>query len=198
VSRIIEKLKALFGFGAEVGKGDDQHHSVKIEHHYNVECWRLYDPDDPESGRYLAWAVDFDNLVVTAGLNKYLDATLKTGLASPSWFVFLVTGPGSGNTYAAADTMGSHAGWAENTSYAAATRPAFTPGTVASGSVDNSAAKASFSINASVTLAGSGMADNSTKGGSTGTLLGVGNFTGGDRTAVNTDVINVTITASIA
>lgn len=135
---------------------------------------------------------------MTTGLNKYLDATLKTGLASPSWFVGLITGPGAGNTYVLADTMASHAGWTENTSYSQATRPAFTPGTIAAGSVDNSAAKASYSINASVTLAGAFMADNSTKGGTTGTLLGEGNFTGGDRTAVNTDTVNVTITATIA
>jgi hypothetical protein len=190
MSSLVERLKTLLGFGVELAKSDSQEHHATIKHHYEVEC---FDKDGN-----LKWHDEFDNLVVTAGLNKYLDATLKTGLASPSWFVGLVTGPGSGNTYAAADTMASHAGWAENTSYAAGTRPAFTPGSIAAGSVDNSAAKASFAINASITLAGSFMADNSTKGGSTGTLLGVGNFTGGDRTAVNTDVINVTLTASIS
>jgi hypothetical protein len=146
----------------------------------------------------LKWEEDFHNLVVTTGLNKYLDATLKTGLASPAWFVGLITGPGASNTYVITDTMASHAGWTENTSYSNATRPSFTPGTIAAGSVDNSAAKASFSINASVTIAGAFMADNSTKGGTTGTLLGEGNFGGGDRAAVNSDTLNVTITASIA
>jgi hypothetical protein len=188
--KLREIVRSFFGAGAELAKDASAKHSVAIEHHYHIEC---LDKDGN-----LKWEADFDNLVVTAGLNKYLDATLKTGLASPSWFVFLVTGPGSGNTYALADTMASHAGWAENTSYTQGTRPAFTPGSIAAGSVDNSAAKASFSINATVTIAGAGMVDNSTKGGSTGTLLGVGNFTGGDRAAVNTDTINVTVTCTIS
>ena len=171
---------------AALGKAAIQSHAIVVEHHYSVEC---FDKDGN-----LKWREAFDNLVVAAGRNKYLDATLKTGLAVPAWYVGLVTGPGGSNTYAAADTMGSHAGWAENTSYSEANRPAFTPGTISAGSVDNSAAKASFTINGSVTIAGSFMADNNTKG----TLLGVGNFTGGDRSAVATDVINVTVTASIS
>jgi hypothetical protein len=190
MSGLVDRVKLLLGLGAELGKGDASIHSVRIEHHYHVEC---FDQDGN-----LKWEEDFNNLVVTTGLNKYLDATLKTGLASPTWFVGLITGPGGSNTYVIADTMGSHAGWAENTTYSNATRPAFTPGSIAAGSVDNSAAKASFTINGSATIAGSFMADNSTKGGSTGTLLGEGNFTGGDRAVVNGDTLNVTITASIA
>ncbi len=190
MSRFFDKLKSIFSSGVELAKVADVEHCVCIEHHYHVEC---LDKDGN-----LKWEEDFKNLVVTTGLNKYLDATLKTGLASPTWFVGLITGPGSGNTYVIADTMASHAGWTENTSYSQATRPAFTPGSIAAGSVDNSAAKASYSINATVTIAGAFMADNSTKGGSTGTLLGEGNFTGGDRAAVNGDTLNVQITATIS
>lgn len=189
-SRVVDHLKSLLGIGAELAQSGDVKHSVAIEHRYHVEC---LDKDGN-----LKWEEDFKNLVVTTGLNKYLDATLKTGLASPTWFVGLITGPASGNVYVIADTMASHAGWAENTSYSQSTRPAFTPGAIAAGSVDNSASKASYSITGSITIAGAFMADNSTKSGTTGTLLGEGNFTGGDRTAVNTDTINVTITASIA
>lgn len=166
------------------------HMAVHVKHHYHVEC---FDKDGN-----LKWEEHFDNLVTTAGRNKYLDATLKTGLTSPTWYVGLVTGPGASNTYAAADTMASHAGWAENQNYSQANRPAFTPGTVASGSVDNSASKAVFTINAaSQNIAGAFMADNNTKGGTTGTLLGVGNFTGGDRLVTTDDTLNVTVTASL-
>lgn len=163
--------------------------SVYIRQHYRVECWR---------DGALVWDDEYDNLVTTAGKNKYLDATLKTGLASPAWYVFLVTGPGSGNTYAAADTMASHSGWSENATYSQATRPAFTPGSIASGSVDNSGSVAVFSINGSATLGGAGVVDVSTKSGSTGTLLGVGSFTGGDRSVINGDTINVTVTCTIS
>lgn len=160
-----------------------------VEHIYHVECWR--------DGR-LVWQEDFHNLVTTVGKNKYLDATLKTGLTTPAWYVGLVTGPGGSNTYAAADTMSSHAGWAENTAYSEGTRQAFTPGTIASGSVNNSASKAVFSVNGTATIAGCFMADNSTKGGTTGTLLGVGDFASGDRAVQSGDSLNVTVTATIS
>jgi hypothetical protein len=161
---------------------------VGVKHRYHVECWR--------NGQ-LVWEDDFENLVVTAGKNKYLDATLKTGLTTPLWYVGLVIGPGAGNTYAAADTMASHAGWsATEPGYSNANRPAFTPGTIAAGSVDNSAAKAVFNINATNTVAGCFMADENTKSGTTGTLLGVGNFTAGDRAVQSGDTLNVTVTAT--
>ena len=181
--------KAVDSASAGLDAAAGAHIGVAIEHTYHVECWR-----DGE----LVWEDEFHNLVTTAGKNKYLDATIKTGLASPAWYVGLVTGPGSGNTYAAADTMGSHAGWAEDATYSNSTRPAYTPGSISGGSVDNSASKAVFTINGTATIAGAFMADNSTKSGSTGTLLGVGDFSGGDRAVQNGDTLNVTVTASIS
>lgn len=49
---------------------------------YDVECF----------GRdgHLKWHERCHNRVVTAGLNKLLDATFKTGLASPAWYVGIV------------------------------------------------------------------------------------------------------------
>lgn len=156
--------------------------------HYDVECFG--------ADGQLKWRDTIENLVPTAGLNKYLDATLKTGLTTPAWYVALVTGPGGSNTYAAGDTMGSHAGWAENTSYSESVRQTFTPGSISAGSVSNTASKAVFTINGSVTLAGCFVADVSTKAGTTGTLLSVGNFSGGDRAVVSGDQVNVTFTAT--
>lgn len=179
---------AGLGFGAQVDMKPDVHFAVGVKHSYFVECVR--------NGK-VVWAEKFDNLIVLAGRNKYLDATLKTGLTSPAWFVGLVTGPGSGNTYAAADTMASHAGWNEFTNYSQGTRQAFTPGTIANGAVDNAAARASFTITMNGTVAGAFMVDNNTKGGSTGTLLGVGNFSQGDRSVLVNDTVNVLVAASI-
>lgn len=165
------------------------HFLITVSHFYQVQCLDI-------NGN-IKWVDDFENLVTTAGLNKYLDSTLKTGVTSPVWRVGLVTGPGTSNTYAAANTMNSHAGWSENTSYSETTRPVWTPGTISAGSVSNAASKASFSINASITLAGCFIIDNSTKGGTTGTLLGVGGFSGGDRSTINGDTIIVTVTISM-
>jgi hypothetical protein len=176
------------GADAKVEANSAEHLGQRIRHFYAVEC---YGPDGS-----LKWQDNFENLVTTAGLNKYLDATLKTGLTTPAWFVGLITGPGAGNTYAAADIMSSHAGWAENVTYSNGTRPAWTPGTIATGSVDNSASKAIFNVNGTATIAGCFMVDNSTKSGTTGTLLGEGNFTGGDRLVQSGDTLNVTVTAT--
>lgn len=163
--------------------------NVGLENYWIVEC---YDVD----GR-LKWRDEYANLVVTAGLNKILDACFKTGLTSPIWYVGLVDAAGT-QSYAAADTMSSHAGWAENVSYAAAVRATFTPGTVAAGSVDNATVKASFTMNASGTLAGCFMTDSNVKSGTSGILYGEGNFSGGDRTFVSLDTVNVTVTLTAA
>lgn len=165
---------------------------VTLEHYYHVEC---YGADG-----VLKWVEDFANLVVTEGRNKYLDATLKTGLASPAWYVGLVDNAGY-TAYAAGDTaaqINGTNGWDESSAYSEAARQTFTPGTISAGSVDNSASKAVFSINGTVTVRGAFLVSSSTKGGTTGTLLGVGDFTGGSRSLINGDTLNVTVTASIA
>lgn len=177
---------------AGLAAGASEHISATIQHVYHVVAH--------SADGTLKWEETFHNLVTTAGKNKYLDATLKTGLTTPAWYIGLVNGPGAGNTYAAADTMGSHAGWTENTTYSDSTRVAWTAGSISGGSVDNSGAPAVFHINGAITNAGGCfLADNSTKGGTTGTLLGVGSFTNGDRTALQSgDTLTVTLTMTIS
>lgn len=95
----------------------------------------------------------------------------------------------------AADTAGSHADFTESTDYSESVRQTFTPGTISAGSVDNSAAKAVFSINGTVTLFGAFLTDLNTKGGTTGVLYGGGMFsTPGSRQMDSGDTLNVTIT----
>ena len=173
-------------------------HGMVLTQTYEVECFDKYGN--------LKWSDEFENLVPEAGLTKYLDATLKTGLASPAWYVFLVTGPGSGTTYADADTLASHTGWTEdNTSYTG-NRPALnvTAAITCTGSgscsLTNSANKASFTIDSTCgspcTIAGAGLASVNT--GTSGTLLGAGDFSGGDRSVVTDDTLNVSITVTLA
>ena len=142
----------------------------------------------------VVWKRGYHNLVTTAGLNKLLDATFKTGLATPAWYVGLVD---ASPAFVVADTMGSHAGWTENVSYAESTREALTLGTIASGSVSNSASKASFTINAATTVAGAFLTDSDTKSGTTGTLYSEVAFTGGTETLASADVLNVTVTLTV-
>lgn len=161
---------------------------IGLENHWTVECVR---------GGKVVWREEFDNLVVTAGLNKVLDATFKTGLATPTWYIGLVQGT-STPTFDAADVMGSHTGWTSDENYAATTRPAFTPGTISGGSVDNSSSKASFTMNAATTIAGCFMTDGSSKSGTTGTLYAAGAFTGGSQAVVGGDILNITVTVTAA
>lgn len=157
---------------------------AKIKQTWRIECLDKY-------GRQ-KWVEVFDNLVVDVGLDEYLQRIYKSAAFTASDFV----GIKATGAIVAGDTMASHAGWVELTIYSNATRPAFTPGAVASQSVDNSASKAVFNIDAGGTVTGAFIADNNTKGGTTGILLGGGEFAS-SRTVANGDTLNVTMTASL-
>ncbi len=154
-------------------------------HHYKVECFA-------RDGS-LKWVEEFDNITVDVGLDEILDKFYKGSTYTATHYVGLkLTG-----AIVAADTMASHAGWAETTVYSNANRPTFTPGAVSGQSVDNSASKAVFNINGTATVTGAFMTTNNTKGGSTGILIGGGEFAA-SRGVANGDTLNVTVTATQA
>jgi|GEM_PF-1736481 len=227
----------------------------------------LYQLEAHDKFGALLWRETAKNRVVTAGLNKLLDATFKTGLASPLWYIgicgpsvsdavttnasttltsatagfaagdagrnIIVRGAGAAGadlvtTIAsftnsttvvlgaaasasltavpiifearAADIMSSHAPWVESAAYSSpGTRPAFTPGTIAAGSVDNSGSPASYTINGNNTLIGGlFLTDNSTISGTTGTLYGMAPFTVSFRQLNTSDTLTVTATLTAA
>lgn len=137
------------------------------------------------------WCDSFHNLVTTAGLNDSLTEQFKASAYTAAWYVGLTTGS---PTFAAADTMGSHSGWTESTAYSESVRQTLTLGSVASGSVDNTASKATFSIDTSATVGGSFLTTVSTKSGTTGTLYGGGAFGGGNRSLQNGDSLSIAVT----
>ena len=159
---------------------------TKFENIYTVEC--------RDAQGNVKWVEEVHNLVVTEGLNDSLDKHLKGSSYTAAWYVGLT---GATPTFAAGDTMSSHAGWTESSAYSEGARPALTLGTVSAGSVSNTASKAAFSINGSATIGGAFVTSNSTKGGGTGTLYGGGAFSG-NRSVVNGDTINVTVTCTAA
>lgn len=152
---------------------------------YHFECF--------DSFGKLKWVDDVHNRVVNATLNHILDVAWNNGTSKTAWYVGLTDGT---PTVAAADTMASHAGWGEVTNYTEGVRQTLVlpVGEPTGESVDNSASKAVFSINATVTIGGGFITDNSTKGGATGLLGGGDAFTGGDKGADNGDTLNVTAT----
>lgn len=160
---------------------------LNISNHYHVECFGA-------DGR-LKWEDHCDNLVMDVGLDEFLQRIWKSSGFTAADFIGLTDDAPS---IVAGDTMASHAGWVEAQGYTEGTREAFTPGTVAAESVDNSASKASFSINAGDTIGGMFACDNSTKGGTSGILLGAAAFSGGDKVVANLDTLNVTVTSTAA
>mgnify|MGYP003624870086 CR=1 FL=1 len=141
---------------------------------------------DPDGN--LLQTLDWQNLIVDTGL----DQLLGTGLAGAGpWYIGLTDGT---PTVAAADTMALHAGWVEVAGYDETARQAWTPGTVASQTVNNNAVPAVFTITSnSTTIGGAFLSDSSTKSGTTGLLFAVGAF-------VQTDVVlsagaTITVTA---
>lgn len=138
----------------------------------------------------LKWVEKVTNKIPTAGLNHILNTELKGGTPITSWFVGLKdTG-----SVVAGDTMASHGGWTEDATYSGS-RPALTLGSVASGSVDNSASKASFSITGTTTLYGAFICGAAS--GTSTTLLAAVDFAS-SRAVLNGDTVTVqyTITAT--
>ena len=172
---------------AQLVRGGEVHAGKRLENHYRVECIG--------ADGQLKWVEEFDNLVVDEGLNDSLDKHLKGSAYTAAWYVGIT---GSAPTFAAGNTMASHAGWTESTAYSNANRPTLTLGTVSGKSVDNSASKAQFNINATATIGGAFVVANNTKGGSSGILYGGGAFTGGDRAVASGDVLNVLVTLTAA
>jgi len=154
-----------------------------LTQHYTVECF------DAEGN--LKWVEDFDNLVVTTGLNKYLDMTLYSGIVTPLWYVGL---KGAG-AVAAGDTLATPISWTENTTAYSGNRPAYTPVAASAGSTSNTASKAVFNITGTATIAGALLAN--VASGTSGILLGAGDFSAGSRSVLSGDILNVTITCSL-
>lgn len=162
-------------------------HNVSFKHIYKFEA---FDKDGN-----LKWEDEVHNLVTNVGLDEILDKFWKGSTYSASHYVGLQDGT---PTNAAGDTMSSHAGWTEVTAYSEGTREALTLGSVSSQSVDNSASKASFSISSdSTTVGGAFVTTNSTKGGTTGILVGEAALSS-DRSLDSGDTLNVTVTLTAA
>ena len=174
--------------GANLEAGAGLSDGARLSSVYRFECFGV-------DGN-LKWMEEVPNIVVTAGLNELLDKTFKASGFTAAWYVGLVDNA-SFSAYAAGDIMSSHAGWLESTAYSNANRPTLTLGSISGGSVNNSAAKASFNINATATIKGAFVVNENTKGGSTGTLYSEASFSA-NRSVISGDTLNVTVTLTAA
>jgi hypothetical protein len=151
----------------------------------------------------LKWEEKNHNLVVNVGLQDMNTQYFKGVSYSAAWYIGLVTGPATGTTFSAGDTLASHGatgsgGWSENTSYAGS-RKAVTFGTATTADpsvISNSANPAQFTMNATTTIAGAFLC--SVASGTSGILFSASDFQSpGDRAVVNGDVLNVTYTFNL-
>jgi hypothetical protein len=144
------------------------------------------------------WEETTHNLVVNQGLQDMNTNYFKGSAYTAAWYLGLITGPGSSTTYAAADTLASHAGWTEFTDYSGA-RKAVTFGiaTTADPSVIATSAALSFTISGvGGTVAGAFLC--SVSSGTSGVLFSEADFQSpGDRVVVSGDTLNVTYTFSL-
>ena len=146
----------------------------------------------------LKWKTSEHNLVVNEGLQEMNTEFFKGSTYTAAFFLGLITGPGSGTTFAAADTLASKA-WTEFTDYAGS-RKAVTFGTATTADpsvISNSAAPSAFTISgAGGVVAGAFLCTVSS--GTSGVLFSESDFQSpGDRTVVSGDTLNVTYTFSL-
>jgi hypothetical protein len=149
------------------------------------------------------WSDTFHNLVVNEGLQDMNSKYFKGSGYTAGWYLGLVQGPGSGTTYAAGDTLASHAGWTElvpGTAYTgnriAVVFNTASPSLADPSVVTNSTAPSVFPmlVNSTV-VAGAFLTTAAT--GTSGVLFSAGDFTGGDKTVDAGDTLNVTYTFSL-
>lgn len=137
---------------------------------------------------------DIPNGIVDEGLNSILDVMFHASSQITTWYIGLVDNSGF-SAFADADTLSSHAGWSEFTSYTEANRVTWAEDAASSRSISNTTT-ADFSINASGNLKGIFVSSNNVKStGNTGTLWSTAAFSSVVATA-NGDTLKVTYTVS--
>lgn len=138
---------------------------------------------------------EVNNGITNEGKDKILDDMFNDGTqtANNSWFVALVDSSGYTGLNDS-DTMASHSGWNEFTTYSEANRVAWGSGAAASQSTTNSS-PATFNVNGSGTVNGVFVCTNNTKSGTSGTLWATALFSAAVPVS-NGDQLRITYTVS--
>ena len=129
------------------------------------------------------------NIIPLEGLNYLLNSEFKGTAVPATWYIGLFEG---NYTPQLSDTAAAFPAAATETStFNEATRVAFVPGAVSGGTLDNSAAPATFTFNAPKTIYGGFMTSASAKGAVTGTLISAVRFAS-PKTPATGDLLKVT------
>jgi hypothetical protein len=181
-----EKIKLTETSDVSISKSNDLNETIGVTGHYNVQCL--------DSDGQVKWTDTIENLVVTVGKNDLLDKYFAGSAYTAAWYMGLVDGATT-PSYAAGDTLASHAGWTESTAYSGTNRSTVAWNAASAGSKASTAT--SFSINATATIAGALLTVTQLRATTTGVLYSAGSFSGGNRSVANGDTLNVTYTASV-
>jgi hypothetical protein len=186
----IEKAKSADSVSAGMVAKNGFGESAKGGGVYHVEC---LDKDGN-----LKWSGKMHNLVVNTGLQDMNNKYFKGSSYTAAFYLGLVTGPAASTTYAAADTLASHAGWTEFTDYSGSRKAVTfgTPTTAAPSVIDSTGSPSSFAITGTSTVAGAFIC--TVASGTSGILFSEADFDSpGDRNVVNGDTLNVSYTFSL-
>lgn len=163
---------------------------MKLGGKFDIECYR---------GSKLIWEEHCENLICNEGLDAWLDIMLHASTQITTWMCVLSD---SDATATAAMTYAVPV-FNETTAYDETVRPIYVEAAASSQSTTNSSNKATFTVDATLTVYGAGIlgggSDATTKddqaGG--GTLLCYAAF-GASRAAIDNDTINLTYTIGAA
>jgi hypothetical protein len=186
----IEKAKSADSVSAGMVAKNGFGESAKGGGVYHVEC---LDKDGN-----LKWSGKMHNLVVNTGLQDMNNKYFKGSSYTAAFYIGLVTGPASGTSYAAADTLASHAGWTEFSGYSGNRKAVTfgTPTTAAPSVIDSTGSPSSFAITSTATVAGAFIC--TVASGTSGILFSEADFDSpGDRSVVSGDTLNVSYTFSL-
>lgn len=136
---------------------------------------------------------EFVNGITDQGMHYLLDAAFHGDAQVTTWYIGLIDSL-SYTGLAAGDTMASHGGWIECTTYDEGAHPQWTCGAAATRAITN-AATVDFTLSATKTLKGVYFTSNPAKSVSTGTLWSTALFV--SPIAVNDgDTLKVTYTVT--
>ena len=161
---------------------------------HKIRIAGVFGHDVRRNGVLLGYQED-PNIVVNEGLDYVLNVAYRNQAAIASWYIGIFEG---NYTPLATDTAANiAANSTESTAYDEATRQAWTIVAPSSQQLTNTASKATFTINASITTYGAFLASDSAKSGTSGTLNSASRFAA-SRSLVATDELLITysITAS--
>ena len=181
----MEKSKANDTVNGSVARKNGFNESMSAGGVFTVTC---YHSEGKEK-----WVDICPNLVVNVGLQDMNSKYFTGSSYTAAWYIGLVNGTSASTTFSGGDTLASHVGWDENSSYSG-NRKALSFGAATlndPSNINNASSAASFTMNANATIAGAFVANVAT--GTSGTLFSVSDFQSpGDRTVVSGDVLNIT------